>query len=438
MTWPSEPFPVTFQPTTPVSPPLPMPHRTLHITPPADGSSAAVTAWLAQEAPRLQPALSSLRRTLHQHPEMGGEEATTAALVAGVLESLGLDTTTGVAGHGVVALIEGDEAGPTVALRADMDALGIQDEKRVDYRSRVPNTTHACGHDAHTATLLGAAILLSHLAPRLRGRVKLLFQPAEETIGRGANEMVAAGVMEHPKVDAIFGLHCQPHLHVGQVGVCHGVMMAAGDFFTIEVEGRSGHAARPHEAIDTVLVAAQAVCALYESLPRRISPHEPTVLTIGTIHAGISANVIPGRATLAGTVRTLANETRLRVRELMQEILDGVCRSMGARYTLDYQVGAPPVVNDPQLTDLLAAAAARVVGASGVIEIREPSMGGEDFSCYQELAPGSYFRLGTANDDPATHHPLHHACFDLDERALPLGAHLLAQVAWDYLQHPPS
>jgi len=291
-----------------------MPHRALNIAPPAEASDATITGWLAEEAARLAPALTTLRRTFHQHPEMGGEEETTAALITGVLESLGLPTTTGVAGHGVVALIEGERPGPTVCLRADMDALGIQDEKRVAYRSRVANTTHACGHDAHIACGLGAAILLAHLAPHLTGRVKLLFQPAEEVIGHGANEMVAAGVLGEPKVDAIFGLHCQPHLHVGEVAVCHGVMMAAGDFFTIEIEGRSGHAARPHEAIDTVLVAAQAVCALHEIIPRRISPHDPTVLTVGAIHAGISANVIPGRATLSGTVRTLSNETRMRVR----------------------------------------------------------------------------------------------------------------------------
>jgi len=411
-----------------------MPHRALNIAPPAIASDAAVTGWLAEEAARLGPALSGIRRTLHQHPEMGGAEETTAALITGVLESLGLPTTTGVAGHGVVAVVDGEQPGPTVCLRADMDALGIQDEKRVAYRSRVANTTHACGHDAHTTIGLGAAILLTHLAPHLAGRVKLLFQPAEEVIGHGANEMVAAGVMDDPKVDAIFGLHCQPHLHVGEVAVCHGVMMAAGDFFTIDIEGQSGHAARPHEAIDTVLVAAQAVCALHAIIPRRISPHTPTVLTVGAIHAGISANVIPGRATLTGTVRTLANDARLRVREVMEQVLDGVCRAMGAHFTLDYQVGAPPVVNDPALTDLLAAAAAKVVGKEGVTEVDLPSMGGEDFSCYQEVVPGSYFRLGTANDDPATHHPLHHACFDLDERALPLGAQLLAQAAWEYLQ----
>ncbi len=410
-----------------------MPHRGLNIAAPAIATNAAVTQWLADESARLAPALTTLRRTLHQHPEMGGEEETTAALITGVLESLGLPTTTGVAGHGVVAVIEGEHPGPTVCLRADMDALGIQDEKRVAYRSRVANTTHACGHDAHTTIGLGAAILLTHLAPHLPGRVKLLFQPAEETIGRGANEMVAAGVMDNPKVDAIFGLHCQPHLHVGEVAVCHGVMMAAGDFFTIEIEGRSGHAARPHEAIDTVLVAARAVCALHEIIPRRISPHDPTVLTVGAIHAGISANVIPGRATLTGTVRTLANDARVRVREVMEEVLDGVCRTMGAHFRLDYQVGAPPVVNDPALTDLLAHAAARIVGKERVKEIDLPSMGGEDFSYYQELAPGSYFRLGTANDDPATHHPLHHASFDIDEAALPLGARILVQAAWEYL-----
>ncbi|RMF88193.1 MAG: amidohydrolase [Nitrospirae bacterium] len=411
-----------------------MPHRSLNIAPPASGDDAAVTAWLAAEAGRLGPVLTTLRRTLHQRPERGGEEVQTAALVTGVLEGLGLPVRTGIAGHGVVALVEGGRPGPTVALRADMDALGIQDEKRVPYRSQVPDTAHACGHDAHTACSLGAAILLAHLADHLPGRVKLIFQPAEEVIGRGANEMIAAGVMEDPKVEAIFGLHCQPHLHVGQVGVRRGVMMAAGDFFTVEIEGRSGHAARPEEAIDTVLVAAQAVCALHQVVPRAVSIHEPVVLTVGAMHAGISANVIPGRATLAGTVRTLDNDTRLKVREVMEQVLDGTCRTLGARFRLDYLVGAPPVVNDPALTELLAAAAAKVVGPENVVEIEEPSMGGEDFSCYQELAPGSYFRLGTANEDPATHHPLHHACFDIDERALPLGAQILAQAAWDYLR----
>jgi len=410
-----------------------MDYCALTLVPPATATDATVTAWLAKQLPRLAPALVGLRRTLHQQPERGGEEQQTATLITGVLDSLGLPATTGVAGHGVVALIDGHHPGPTVGLRADMDALPLQDEKRVAYRSRVANTTHACGHDAHTTMVLGAALLLTPLAPHLHGRVKLLFQPAEELIGRGANEMVAAGVMANPRVDAIFGLHCQPQLRAGEVEVCHGVMMAAGDLFTIEIEGQAGHAARPHEAIDTVLVAAQAVCALHAIVPRRLSPHDPTVLTIGAIHAGLAANVIPGHATLTGTVRTLSPAARLRVREVMEQVLDGVCAAMGAHFTLDYQVGAPVVVNDPALTDLLAQAAAKVVGKEHVRESREPSMGSEDFSYYQQLAPGSYFRLGTANDDPATHHPLHHACFDLDESALPLGAQLLAQAAWEYL-----
>jgi len=407
--------------------------RDLRIDGPRDASATAVSEWLAQHAETLAIPLSNIRRTLHQHPEMSCEEEATAALVTGALESLGLKTRTAIGGHGVVGLLEGARPGPTVALRADMDALGIQDEKEVPYRSQVANVCHACGHDCHTTVGLGAAMLLSRLADHLPGQVKFLFQPKEEYIGGGADELVAAGVMDDPKVDAIFALHVQPHLRVGQVGVRSGVMMAAADLFTIEIDGQPGHAARPEECVDTVLAAAQVVTALHQIIPRRVSIHEPSVLTIGNIHSGISPNVIPAHATLAGTVRTLSDPVRRHVRAEMERVIDGVTRAMGATYRFRYQDGAPPVVNDPALTALFEAAAAKVVGADNIEEITEPSMGGDDFSFYLDHAPGVYFRLGTANDNEATHHPLHHACFDVDESALPLGARLLAQTAWDFL-----
>jgi len=410
-----------------------MTYRDLHIEPPREANAAAVERWLADQAAALALPLSTIRRTLHQHPEMSSQEEATAALVTGVLESLGIPIQTGVAGHGVVGLLRGGRPGPTVALRADTDALGIQDEKEVPYRSQVANVSHACGHDCHTTAGLGAAILLSRLADHLPGQVKFLFQPAEEQTGAGADQMVAAGVMDDPKVDAIFALHVQPHLRVGQVGVRRGVMMAAADLFTIEIDGQSGHAARPDECIDPILAAAQVVTALYQIIPRRISIHEPAVLTIGNLHSGISPNVIPAHATLSGTVRTLSDPVRRHVRAEMERVVDGVTRAMGAAYRFHYQNGAPPVINDGRLTTLFEAAAARVVGRENVVEITEPSMGGDDFSYYLDHAPGVYFRLGTANDSQATHHPLHHACFDVDESALPLGARLLAQTAWDFL-----
>jgi len=408
-----------------------LPH--LHIDAPHDASATAVAEWLTHQAEALAIPLSTIRRTLHQHPEISCHEEATAALVTGVLDSLGLETRTQVGGHGVMGLLRGARPGPTVALRADMDALGIQDEKEVTYRSQVANVSHACGHDCHTTAALGAAILLARLTDHLPGQVKFLFQPAEEHTGAGASDLIAAGVMADPKVDAIFALHVQPHIRVGQVGVRRGVMMAAADLFTIEIDGQPGHAARPDECVDTVLVAAHVVTALHQIIPRRISIHEPVVLTIGNLHSGIAPNVIPGHATMAGTVRTLSDPVRRHVRAEMERVIDGITRANGATYRLHYEVGAPPVINDPALTDLFEAAAAKVVGAENIVEITEPSMGGDDFSCYLDHAPGVYFRLGSANDGEATQHPLHHACFDVDESALPLGAHLLAQTAWDFL-----
>ena len=386
---------------------------------------------LRTEAAKLHADLVTWRRHLHMHPELSYQEVETAAYVRTRLAALGLTPSAPLAGGtGLTCLIEGLADGPTIGLRADMDALPIQEANDTPYVSQVAGVGHMCGHDAHTTMLLGAAALLATHRPA-RGHVKLFFQPAEEG-GAGAVRMIADGAMENPTVAAIFALHVYPGLEVGAFTAASGAATAAADSFDIEILGRGGHAAHPHQAIDAITVAAQVVSALQLLVSRQRDPLQALVITIGKIDGGFARNVIAPSVKLAGTARSLDPALREGLPQMLDDIIGGVTRAFGASHTLDYRLGYPSTHNDPALLPLLEASVTAVSGP-GQLTIAPPSMGGEDFAYYAQMVPGLMVRIGVRNAELGFVHPLHHPNFDLDERSLPLGAGLLADLAHRYL-----
>ncbi|APQ61294.1 putative hydrolase YxeP [Paenibacillus polymyxa] len=380
----------------------------------------------------LQEQLITWRRDFHRHPETGYEEIRTSGIVAEHLRSLGLEVTTQVGKTGVVALLRGKSPGPTIGLRADMDALPIQDQKTVPYRSEIPGKAHLCGHDAHTAILMGTAQLLAHLERPERGNIKFVFQPAEEGLA-GAKAMIDDGVLENPKVDAMAGLHMFPGLKTGTLGVSKGVAFASADSLTIKILGKGGHAARPHEGIDAIAVSAQVISALQNISSRMVDPLETMVITIGKISGGYMGAAIAPEVEMIGTVRTLSAELRNRMPELIEQVVRGVCESFGAGYELSYQQGYPVVQNDPDMVDLMTETSEQLFGSKEWDYIK-PSTGGEDFAFYCEQVPGVFFRLGCGRGDEDTSYPLHHPRFDLDEMVLPYGVAMMSAIALNFLK----
>ncbi|MBM3266878.1 MAG: amidohydrolase [Candidatus Sericytochromatia bacterium] len=386
---------------------------------------------LPPDVEALSAELYELRRQIHQQPELGFEETRTARLVASRLEGLGLEVQTGVARTGIVALVRGARPGRTVLVRADMDALPVAEETSAPYKSQVPGVMHACGHDGHTAVLIGLAKVLAAKREQIAGTVKLVFQPAEEGPG-GAEPMIAAGVLEDPKVDAAIGFHLWNNLPVGQVGVRPGPIMAATDQVDITIKGKGGHGAKPHLSVDAVVVASHVVTGLQSIVSRMVNPLHSAVITMGTINGGFRHNVIAPAVSLSGTVRTYEKGLRDEMPRRIERMVRGICEAMGATYAIDYVRVYPPTVNDPAMTDLVRAAAAKVVGADNVIHV-EPSMGGEDMSYFLDAVPGSYFFLGSANSERGLDQPHHSPGFDFDEAALPIGLQVLQQAVFDYL-----
>ncbi|WJH29680.1 M20 family metallopeptidase [Paenibacillus sp. CC-CFT742] len=386
---------------------------------------------LFELAKQLQPKLTNWRRDFHRHPEIGYEEIRTSGIVAEHLESLGLEVTRHVGRTGVVGLLRGETDGPTIALRADMDALPIQDQKSAEYRSQVEGKAHLCGHDAHTTILMGAAELLTGLGRPKSGNIKFVFQPAEEGLA-GARAMIQDGVLENPKVDAIAGLHVTPGQDIGTVGVSKGVAFASADRLVIRVFGKGGHAARPHEGIDAIAVSAQVITALQNIASRLVDPLEPVVVTIGKITGGYMGTAIAPEVEMIGTVRTLSPTLRERMPAWIEQVVSGVCASFGAGHEVVYGDGYPVVVNDHAMVDLLTETVDGLDWAKGWSSI-PPSTGGEDFAFYCEQIPGVFFRLGSGNEDERTRYPLHHPMFDLDETAMPYGVGMLSSIALEFL-----
>jgi carboxypeptidase Ss1 len=384
------------------------------------------------EAKRVEPEMIETRRAVHQHPELAYHEVETAKLVAGRLESLGIDVKTGVGGTGVLGTLKGGNKGKVVALRADMDGLPVQEMADVEFRSRVDGAMHACGHDTHVAMLLGAARILAEHRKDLHGTVKFFFQPAEENGGRGgALPMIEDGVMRNPGVDYVFGLHISGDRRKGEFGLVEGPAMAAPDTFKIRVIGRGGHGSAPHETVDPVYVAAQLILALQGVSARMIDPVRPFVLSVGSVHAGTKENIIPDDAVLEGTIRTLDEKTRRTAKSKVSEVARGVCRAFGARAEVEFERDAYPVtVNDPKTTAVVARVL-RNVGGAGVRKM-EPILGGEDFSRFLQRAPGTFYFLGTRNPAKGCVYPTHSSRFKIDEDVLKFGAASLALLAYEF------
>jgi amidohydrolase len=383
----------------------------------------------------LREQLVADRRHIHRHPELGFKETETAAYVAQRLRELGIEPTTGVAGTGVVGLIEGAHPGPCVLLRADMDALPLTEETGAEYASLNPGVHHACGHDGHTAMLLAAASVLSRRRDDIHGTVKLVFQPAEEGPG-GAKPMIEAGVMEHPHVDACFGLHLSNDHKVGQLIVQGGPLQASADFFDITVQGVGGHGAAPHQTVDPVAVGAAIVAELQRIVSREIDPLDPAVITVGAFHAGTAPNIIAPRAELRGTIRALDSNVQDFLHERIRDITTRVAEA--ARATADVRITRmyPVTVNNDEMAAFAGEIARRVVAPEGVTADR-PSMGAEDMSFFLNAAPGCFIFVGSANAERKLNAPHHSPLFDFDEAALPIGAELLCELTTSYLSGRP-
>lgn len=375
--------------------------------------------------------LVNTRRDLHRNPELGFEEVRTGALVAENLRKWGVQVQTGVAKTGVVGVIEGAFEGPTVLLRADMDALPIHEETQLEFASQTDGKMHACGHDGHTAILLTAAKVLAERRDRLKGRVKLVFQPAEEGPG-GAKPMIDEGVLRDPKVDAAFGLHLWSPLPVGKMSVCSGPVMAAADRFSVKILGKGGHAAAPHETIDPILVAAHVITALHSVVSRNVNPFDSAVVSVTRINAGTADNIIPPEVDLGGTIRTFYDDLRTRVRFRVQELVERICDGFGAHGRFHFEEGYPPLVNDPELSALVADVGRSTLGLEEGPMPDQRTMGGEDMAYYLREVPGCFFFLGAGNAEAGCSYAHHHPRFNVDERALPLGVEMFLRVVERY------
>jgi amidohydrolase len=374
----------------------------------------------------LQPQLIEWRRRLHQKPELGFREQLTADFIAQQLTAWGVEHQTEVAKTGIVATIAGHAPGRVLAIRADMDALPIHEENQVPYRSQHDGVMHACGHDGHVAIALGTACYLSQHRDTFSGTVKLIFQPAEEGPG-GAKPMIEAGVLETPKVDAIIGLHLWNNIPLGTVGVRSGALMAAVECFRCTILGKGGHGAMPHQTIDSVVLGAQIVNALQTIVARNVDPIESAVVTVGEFHAGTALNVIADTASLSGTIRYFNPKYKLFFAQRLEQIIAGICQAHGASYELNHWQLYPPVINHPEIAQLVRSVAETVVETSIGVVPECQTMGGEDMSFFLQAVPGCYFFLGSANPLKQLAYPHHHPRFDFDETALSLGVEMFVR-----------
>jgi amidohydrolase len=370
------------------------------------------------------------RRHLHRNPELSFEEEETSRFVYETLESFGGLELSRPTPTSVEARLVGEGPGRVVALRADMDALPIEEENDFEFASRNPGVMHACGHDGHTAMLLGAAKILVGMREEINGEVRFLFQHAEELYPGGAEEMVEAGVMED--VDAVVGIHLWSGLEVGKIGVVYGPMLAAPDTFEISINGRGGHAAMPHQTADAIAIGAQVVANLQHVVSRNVDPLENVVVSVTKFAGGTTHNVIPGTVEMVGTVRTLDEEVRAKVPETMERIIGGITAAHDASYSFEYQRGYRPVVNDEEVTRVVEETVREVFGERA-LEMMPPIMGGEDFSAYQRVVPGTFVFVGARNEAEGITYPHHHPQFTVDEDALENGVKMHVNVAFGLL-----
>jgi len=377
-----------------------------------------------------------IRHDLHAHPELSGHEEHTKYLVKGILEASGYTIKESEKHFGLIADLIIDKKAKMIAIRADMDALPIEEQTGKPYASREKGIMHACGHDSHTAIALGTAITMAEYKNALPGNIRFIFQPSEESKEGGSLEMIKDGALEG--VDGIFGLHAYPYLYTGEIGYKYGVMMASADIFTIEIFGRSAHGARPHEGVDAILVTSMIVNSLNHIVSRRIDPLHPAVISLGTIEGGKASNIICDHVVLRGTVRTVNEEIRKNIPQMMESSIDGVCKSMDAKYHFDYEFGQPELINNDAMVDIIVEEAKEIIGSKKCIDLKDPVMGGEDFSEYLQIVPGAFFRLGTCNAEKKTCVSQHNSRFDVDDDALQIGMKIMAASALHFLTQKGS
>ncbi|AEH46281.1 M20 family metallopeptidase [Parageobacillus thermoglucosidasius] len=370
------------------------------------------------------------RRHLHANPELSFQEEKTAQFVYETLQSFGNLEISRPTKTSVMARLIGPQPGRVVAIRADMDALPIQEENTFAFASKNPGVMHACGHDGHTAMLLGTAKILSQLRDQIKGEIRFLFQHAEELHPGGAEEMVQAGVMDG--VDVVIGTHLWSPLERGKIGIVYGPMMAAPDRFFIRIHGKGGHAALPHQTIDAIAVGAQVVTNLQYIVSRNVDPLEPLVVSVTQFVAGTTHNVIPGSVEIQGTVRSFDETLRKSVPKLMERIIKGITEAHGATYEFEFEYGYRPVINNNEVTRVIEETVREVFGEEAVDHIK-PNMGGEDFSAFQQKAPGSFFYVGAGNKEKGIVYPHHHPRFTIDEDALEIGVRLFVHAAFKLL-----
>ncbi len=369
------------------------------------------------------------RRALHANPELSGKEYQTRNFILQQLHALDIPTQTFENHAGILATLQGKGPGGVVALRADMDALPINEINDLPYCSRNADVMHACGHDGHMAMLLGAATALKENRDAWRGTIKLVFQPAEEAAPHGGSPwMIADGVLENPKVDMMFGMHLWPDIHYGDIGICRGTMMASSDRFTLKLLGAGAHAGAPHQGIDSIMMTSDVLTALSRIIHRQTDPRETATINIGTIHGGERYNVVAKEVILEGTVRTLNETVRKEIPERMQRMIQGICDGYGGKYELNYQFGYPSLQNAPDETGFVVLAASRFLGTDHVLSDHKPVLGAEDFAFFAEKVPSAYFFVGCGTPNVPIR-PLHSGNFNFDERALFVGAQVMEETA---------
>ncbi len=378
----------------------------------------------------LFPEMVQWRRHLHMHPELSYEEHGTMSFIAQRLRSFGVETRERVGDTGVIGIIRGAKPGKTVALRADMDALPIQDEKQCEYASQVPGVMHACGHDGHTAGLLAVARYFSEHREQLQGEIRLIFQPAEEVCPGGALKMIEAGVLEG--VDVIYGVHLWTPIPYGQLASAPGPLMASTDEFFIDIIGKGGHGGMPHAAVDSLLIGAQLVVQLQSIVSRNVNPLQPAVLTVGTFNSGSAQNIIAETSRITGTVRAFDEDTRMLIKRRIYEVSEQLCALNGAKASIEYMMGYPTLVNHEGETERFFRVGRSVFGESQVVQT-PPMMPAEDFAYYVKQVPGCFIFVGAGNEATGATYPHHHARFDIDESSMLNAARILVALAEDYL-----
>ncbi|OGD16696.1 MAG: hypothetical protein A2V76_02305 [Candidatus Aminicenantes bacterium RBG_16_63_14] len=399
------------------------------------GVDPKMSRRIDEEIEKNKAEIVKIRRFIHMNPELGNREFETARLIANKLQPLGFEVRTGVAKTGVVAVLRGGQAGPVVAVRADMDALPVQETTNLPFKSLNPGVMHACGHDVHSSVVLGTALVLNALKDGIKGTVTFLFQPAEEGAPEGeeggADLMVKEGALDNPPAGAVFGFHVWPE-NVGSVLFAPGNVTAAADTFVITVKGKGAHGARPHEGVDAVVIAAEIVTALQTIVSRASDPTDPAVLTVGTINGGARRNIIAERVVLEGTVRTLSEANHKKVRLLMESIVKNITGMYGADFQFEYKEALPSVFNNPELTAAMAPTLVKLLGKDKIVEW-QPQMIAEDFAFLARKVPGFYFFLGVKSPAQAAAAPLHSPNFSPDERSIPLGVRILSHLLLDAL-----